>query len=370
MKNSNSLFKERSRACVDIMDRKKIDLLVLPPGSNMYYLTGFHEEQWERFLVALFPRNRAPLFIVPEIYEDQVKSSTWISDIRIWHESDDPLVILEKVLSDLCLMGGTIAMDTRLWAKFFLMFLRLAPKAHYIESYEIMDEMRMKKSPLEINLLEKASSIADRVMKKAISECKVGAKEKDIALLIECETRRIGGEATSFKPIVGSGPHSALPHYRFGNRKFESGDSIVIDFGALYKGYCSDMTRTVFVEHCTKRKMKVYEVVKKAQQEAFEAVRCGIEARQVDRVARNCIHKKGYGEQFFHRTGHGIGLEVHEKPYIVEGNSRRLENGMAFSIEPGIYFANDFGVRIEDVVTLEECKGRRLNLYPRELIVV
>jgi Xaa-Pro aminopeptidase len=170
--------------------------------------------------------------------------------------------------------------------------------------------------------------------------------------------------------IVGSGPNAASPHHGAGERTIEASDVVVLDFGGKAQGYCSDITRTVFVGEPDEERRRVYEVVRSAQQAAFEAVRPGVAAQDVDRAARAVIEEAGYGDRFLHRTGHGIGLEVHEPPYLVEGNETPLEVGMTFSDEPGIYVEGRFGVRIEDQVVVTAEGGERLNEATRDLTVV
>jgi len=364
------LFRRRYAKCREAMAQRGLDCIVLFAGTNMYYLTGFMEEPLERLLVAVLPRSSEPVFIVPEFYEKQVKASTWISDIRAWKDPEDPGKLLSEVLRSLSLIDGKIALDTKMWARFFLMFLSVAPKAVYSDAGEVIDELRAVKSKAEIKIMEDSASIADRVIKKIIDACGVGSSEKEIANLIELEFRKLGVESVPFRPIVASGPNGAFPHHKPGDRRFKRGDSVVLDLGAANKGYCSNITRTIFIEKCGSKEEEVYEVVRQAQQLAFESIVDGVEALRVDGAARTHIANKGYGERFIHRTGHGIGLDVHEAPYIWEGNTQILKTGMTFSVEPGIYLPDKFGVRIEDIVVVEGKKARRLNKVSRELTVI
>ncbi|MEE9173376.1 MAG: M24 family metallopeptidase, partial [Thermoplasmata archaeon] len=179
-----------------------------------------------------------------------------------------------------------------------------------------------------------------------------------------------GADAASFRPIAASGPNGSQPHYRFGDRVLRRGDAVVLDFGGMFAGYYTDITRTVFLGKADDTQRKVYELVKEANERAVDAARAGTPAEEVDREARKVITDGGYGDYFIHRTGHGIGLEVHEEPYIVEGSKRPLEEGMAFSVEPGIYLPDRFGVRIENIVLVQDGRARRLDRYPRDLQVI
>lgn len=364
------LFRRRYAKCRQVLAEKEQDCVVVFPGTNMYYLTGFLEEPLERLLVAILPRSSEPVFIVPELYEKQVKTSTWITDVRAWKDTEDPSKLLNEVLSNLSLIDAKIALDTRMWARFFLMFLKVAPKAVYSDASEAIDGLRAVKSKEEIKTMEKSASIADRVTKRVIDHCRIGSREKEIASLIELELRKLGVESLLFRPIVASGPNGAFPHHKPGDRRFKRGDCVVLDLGGAYKGYCSDITRTIFIERCDSKEKEVYQVVRQAQQLAFESIAEGVEARRVDGAARAHIADKGYGEAFIHRTGHGVGLDVHEAPYIWDGNAQILKTGMTFSVEPGIYLPDRFGVRIEDIVVVEGTKARRLNKVSRELTVI
>jgi D-alanyl-D-alanine dipeptidase len=196
-----------------------------------------------------------------------------------------------------------------------------------------------------------------------------GRKESDVAADLEEGLKAHGHSEVEFT-LVGSGPNGANPHHEFGERVMQEGDMVVLDFGGIKDGYTSDTTRTVHVGEPTDEERTVYEIVAHAQQAGFEAVRPGVACQEIDRAARKVIANAGYGERFIHRTGHGIGLTAHEPPYMVEGEEHALEPGMCFSIEPGIYLPNEFGVRIEDIVAVTEDGGRRLNTTSHELTIV
>jgi Xaa-Pro dipeptidase len=233
-----------------------------------------------------------------------------------------------------------------------------------------MNPLRIKKTPEEIALMTRSAEIADTAFTETIRECKEGMTEHQVTAKIVNELRRLGADSVPSEPIAGSGPNAALPHYRSGDRKLQSGDLMVLDYGCLYRGYNSDITRTMAVGSCDGERKKVYSVVRSAQENAYQAALEGVEAQNVDRVARGIIETAGYGQFFVHRTGHGIGLEIHEEPYIVAGNSMKLEEGMTFSVEPGIYVPGRYGVRIEDIVVIQAGKARRLNKCTRELITI
>jgi D-alanyl-D-alanine dipeptidase len=229
--------------------------------------------------------------------------------------------------------------------------------------------LRAVKDANELALLRAAGEAADATFAEVVGLRFAGRREVDVAADLDRLLRDHGHERVDFT-IVGSGPNGASPHHEAGERTIEPGEDVVMDFGGVSEGYCSDITRTVFVGEPDEEQRHVYDVVRAAQQAAFDAVRPGVMAQDVDRAARAVIAEAGYGERFVHRTGHGIGLEVHEPPYIVEGDETVLRPGMTFSDEPGIYLPGRFGVRIEDQVAVTAEGAQRLNEASRDLIVV
>jgi D-alanyl-D-alanine dipeptidase len=221
----------------------------------------------------------------------------------------------------------------------------------------------------ELELLSRAARGADESFRHLTESRLEGLREEEVAVLLGSLLRENGHDSVAFT-IVGSGPNSASPHHEPGGRSIRAGDPIVLDFGGRVGGYCSDISRTVCVVEPPKDFEEIYEVVREAQEAAFQAVRPGVAASEVDAAARSVIEGAGYGERFIHRTGHGIGLEEHEAPWIAPDNDQKLEPGMCFSIEPGIYLEGRFGVRIEDIVTVTEDGATRLNRASRELTTV
>lgn len=246
-----------------------------------------------------------------------MKKDTWIEDIRAWPETGDPSKLVKKVIEELKLSEGTIAIDDQLWTSFFVLLQKVAPNAKFKLASDILKELRRRKSREEIALMRKAGEITDRAMEAAIAECRIDRSEVEIASVIEYEMKKMGSEGTCFNTIVASRPNSVFPHYTAGERKLREGDILVLDFGGIDRRYCSDITRTIFIGNPLKGMKKGYEVVKEAQERALEVVKCGVEAQEVDRVARRYIRDKSHGKHFFARTGHGIGLEYHEEPYII-----------------------------------------------------
>ncbi len=229
--------------------------------------------------------------------------------------------------------------------------------------------LRAVKDAAELARLTAAGAAADSVYEQIVQASFAGRREREVAAELAGLLRRFGHEQVDFT-VVGSGPNGANPHHEAGDRVIEPGDTVVLDFGGLMFGYGSDTSRTVAVGEPGPEVQQVHDIVRRAQQAAVDQVRPGVSCQQIDRVARSVISDAGYGDKFIHRTGHGIGVTTHEPPYIVEGEEQLLVPGMCFSIEPGIYLAGRFGVRIEDIVTVTDDGGRRLNNTSHDLRVV
>jgi len=352
------------------MAEKAIDLLVFAPGPNMYYLSGFLEEPGERLFMLTVPQSDDPFFIVPELYEEHVRRFSWVEQLFSWKDSQDARTVLSAAIKEWLPSRPSIGIDSRMWSRFLLILLAIAPEARYEDASTVMSRLRLRKSAREIELLEKSAEIADAVFLETLKKCGQGVSENQIAAEIVYELRRSGADSIAFEPVVASGPNAALPHYRSGDRKLMRGDLVVLDFGCLYRGYNSDITRTVAIGDCDADRKQTYSVVRSAQEQAVQGAIEGIEAQSVDELAREIIKKAGWGPFFIHRTGHGIGLEIHEEPYIVAGNSMKLAEGMTFSVEPGIYVPGQYGVRIEDIIVIEAGRARRLNKCTRDLPVL
>jgi Xaa-Pro dipeptidase len=268
------------------------------------------------------------------------------------------------------LNNGRFAVDDNLYAVQLLSMINALPGIEFVAMGDLLGGLRITKSTDEIDKIRQAGKIVDEVVEEVRKNAKPGMTEIEIAALMEFEMRKRGSEGPSFETIVGSGPNSALPHYNAGERKVNLGEFMVLDFGAIYKGYCSDTTRTLCMGEPTDKMREVYNVVKEAQEIGVRTVRAGIKAKEVDEAVRKHISDKGYGEYLTHRTGHGLGLEIHEEPYISGISESILKPGMVFSIEPGVYINGEFGVRIEDIVVVTEDGCERMNNYPRDLTVI
>jgi len=345
-----------------------LDALLLTPGPDLRYVTGYDAKQLERLTCLAVPAEGDPFLLVPqlELKAAQASPAGALSlEIRTWAETEQPFGMIGGAVGS----PREIALSDRMWALHVLQFSRAFPGARQRLASTVLSPLRMRKSAAEIAALKAAGEAIDWVhanvpqwLKPGLTERQVGAKIAE-AILAE-------GHVQVDFVIVGSGPNAASPHHEVSDRVIQAGDVVVVDIGGtMPSGYCSDCTRTYAMGHAPDDFTKYYEVLYDAQEAATRGVRPGVTAESVDQAARKIISDAGYGEWFIHRTGHGIGLESHEDPYIVEGNKIPLDPGMAFSIEPGIY-PGPHGARIEDIVVCTEDGVQRMNNAPRDLAIV
>jgi Xaa-Pro aminopeptidase len=361
-------FEDRTRRCQRRLADAGADAAVLFPSTNLDYASGFREEPMERHLFLFIPRDGDPAFVAPEMYDEQIREASWVDDLRLWADGEDPMELVAELADEMDLRGGRLLLDDTMWALFTQGLRETLPDATLSLASEVFDDLRMRKDEAELAALRKAGRLADEVSVeiRKLGEEAIGLTETELADEIDRRLAEGGGEDVSFETVVGSGPNGAMPHHRHGDREIRRGDPVVLDFGAYVDHYPGDQTRTVvFAGDPSEEFEAVHEVVRDAQQAAVEAVEPGVPAEEIDRAAREVIEAAGYGDRFVHRTGHGVGLDVHEDPYIVEGNGLELEPGMVFSVEPGVYLPGEFGVRIEDLVAVTEDGCERLNDSPR-----
>jgi Xaa-Pro aminopeptidase len=366
---------DRVRAAREIAEELGIDLLVVTPGSDLRYLCGYNAHAMERLTALAVPRRGEPLLVVPRLEAPMVAASPAGGlelDLEAWDETDDPFARLaEQVTARLGAAPARVAVGARTWAEHALGVQRALPGASLELAGPVVDRLRRVKSPAEVAELAFAGAAIDRVHARMAEWLRVGRTEAEVGADIAAAIREEGHTGVDFT-IVASGPNGASPHAEVSDRTVGAGDVVVVDIGGeTATGYRSDCTRTYAVGADPGAEVaEWYGVLQAAQQAATAAVRPGVTAEQIDAVARDLIAGAGWGEQFLHRTGHGIGLDTHEAPYIVAGNDLPLEPGMAFSVEPGIYLAGRVGARIEDIVVCTDDGVRTLNERPRDLAVL
>jgi len=342
--------------------------VLVAPGPDLEYLTGYMPVAiTERLTMLVLQQGREPAMICPILERPDAERAPSAGTIALtdWSDGSDPYAAAAPLLDP----TGRYAISDSAWALQLLGLQDAVPGTSYVSMTKALPMLRAVKDADEIERLAAAGAAADQCYLELLKVQFSGRKETEVAADLAGLLIAHGHSQVDFT-VVGSGPNGANPHHEAGDRTIEEGDMVVLDFGGLKDGYGSDTSRTVHVGEPTDEERDVHEIVRAAQQAGFEAVRPGVACQEIDRAARAVIKDAGYGEQFIHRTGHGIGLTTHEPPYMVEGEKQPLEPGMCFSIEPGIYLAGRFGVRIEDIVTVTEEGGRRFNDTPREIQIV
>jgi Xaa-Pro aminopeptidase len=347
------------------MEREGIDALCLSVGSDLPYLCGYRAMPLERLTMLVVPLDDDPVLVVPQLEAPRVDPSPGTFEVRPWAETEDPVRIVDAIL------GGSrgVAIGDETWSVFALSLQELDPGRMWVPAGPLMVELRIVKSEDEIDRLRAAAATVDRVIDEMAEVTFSGRRERDLARELVDRTIAAGHDTMEFW-IVASGPNGASPHHEVGDRVITHGDAVVIDFGGHQDGYSSDTTRMFVVGEAPGGFREAYAVLREAQAAAVDHVRPGVTAASVDAAARDVIDAGGYGDRFVHRVGHGIGMDVHEHPYLVEGNERVLAAGMTFSIEPGIYTPGEWGMRIEDIVAVTDDGAESLNRSDRSYRVV
>lgn len=363
-------FEERIKKLRENAEKHSINGFFIASEPNMRYFTGFSTLAIERLVSAVISTEpMEPILIVPKLDEEKAKKLSFFKDVRSYTDAEGPSRVIGEAIRELNLTEATLGVENSLPFRFYRMIREAAPSLKVKEASMILNRLRSIKSKGEIELMKKSAKIAVRGVGAGIESIKSGVSELSVAFEVEREIIKLGGESVPFC-LVLSGENSALPHGSTSDRKIRKGDAVVIDIGVTYKGYHADVTRTVFVGEINEKQRRAYNVVLKAQESAVNFVKPWINACQVDKAARGIIEEEGYGEFFTHRLGHGLGLEVHEEPYITQTNEDALKPGMVFTIEPGIYLHSSFGVRIEDDIVVTEDGREVLTKMPKDLPVV
>jgi Xaa-Pro aminopeptidase len=353
---------ERARAA---MAERDIDVLLASVGADLPYLTGYRAMPLERLTMLVLPLAGPVTLVVPRLEAPRVEPRPEAFTLLPWEETEDPV----RLVAGLCGEPSRVAVGDTTWSVFLLALQERLPRAAFLPASPLTRQLRMHKGPDEIELLRQAGAAVDRVVGRLDGMAFAGKTERHLAAEVAAMTVEEGHQEATFH-IVASGPNGASPHHESGERVIGEGEAVVVDFGGRRAGYCSDITRTFFVGEPPRRFLDVYAVVQAAQEAGVAAAAPGVPAEEVDGAARRVIEEAGFGRFFSHRTGHGIGLEEHEHPYLVAGNTEPLEVGMVCSVEPGIYLPGEFGVRIEDIVAIAPQGADRLNRCSRDLHLV
>ncbi|OIR11283.1 MAG: hypothetical protein BEU05_00885 [Marine Group III euryarchaeote CG-Bathy2] len=360
---------ERLAQLREAMADAGLELLALVPGPNLRYLTGLQFHLSERPLLLLVPRRRRPVMVLPELERSRVEALE--CDLVTYSDAAGPASAFEAAAAGL--PPGRLGVEGR---SLRFMELELLAQAKIgderVDASMTLAQLRMRKSAAELTKMERAVALAEAAFREVQPSIRVGMRESELAAVLVQALYRAGSEPElPFAPIVASGPNGAIPHHFPGDRKLAKGDMLIVDWGATCEGYFSDITRTfVVAAEPTQPQIEAHEAVRTASRAARTLAAPGILASEVDAAARNTLDGAGYGELFIHRTGHGLGLEVHEEPYINQNSAVALEPGMTFTVEPGVYIPSLGGIRIEDDVVITRDGSRSLTSLPRGLLVV
>jgi Xaa-Pro aminopeptidase len=360
-----------------------LDALLIGVGPDLEYLSGYRAMPLERLTMLAIPARGPATVVVPRLEVAPARASSAVAAgavaVATWEETEDAVALVGRLVGEAIgkpVSGlARLGLSDRLWAMHVLRILERIPSARLESAGSVLRELRMIKDAEEIELLRLAAEAADRVVGQIASGPLIGRTEADVARDVRERLLAEGHELAEFA-IVASGPNSASPHHEASDRVIRAGEPIVLDIGGALAGYGSDITRTLWVTGGNPANgpdeafLRLFAVLRAAQSRATAAVRPDVPAEEIDATARRVISAEGYGEQFIHRTGHGIGLEGHEEPYLVAGNAEPLRSGMAFSVEPGIYLEGRYGARLEDIVVCGKDGPLVLNRAPLDLYVV
>jgi Xaa-Pro dipeptidase len=346
-----AVYAERRARAQGELERRGLALLVATPGTNFQYLTGGNPGRSERLIALLLPRSGDPVIVAPGFEVERVRRTTTIADVRGWEEQDDPFALAARVATQMA-RAGRVALEPSTEYGTSLRFAEAMPRHRIVNGGPLFEHLRIIKQPVELDLIRRAIGITQDAIAATFAQLQVGMTERDVSGIVAREMTQRGGRGGG---LVQFGPSSSLPHGSPQMRRLEQGQPVLMDCGSSVEGYTSDITRTQwFGGEPPERFKTVYNTLHAAQTAAMSLGRPGVQCQEMDRAARRVIRDAGFGEYFTHRLGHGMGMEGHEAPYLVEGNAVMLETGMVTTIEPGIYIPDVWGCRTEDDIVVTD----------------
>lgn len=362
MSHADRIARARER-----MARLGVDVLLLSVGPDLPYLTGYEAMPLERLTMLVLPASGDARLVVPRLEAPRVDNREELFEIVAWEETDDPIARVAALVPG---SAGRLAIGDHTWARFVLDLQRALPAATFVRATEVVAPLRIVKDAAEIAALTRAAHAVDAIAGEMRDVRFSGRTELDVHRELVDRMLAYGHDRANFA-IVAAGANAASPHHEpSADRVIDAGELVLCDFGGTMAGYCSDITRMFHVGDPADEVRDVYAVLTAAQEAGVQAATVGARCEDVDAASRRVIADAGYGEYFVHRVGHGIGTEAHEDPYMVAGNTLTLEPGHAFSVEPGIYFPDRFGMRLEDIVVATAGGPQRLNVAPRDIAIV
>jgi Xaa-Pro dipeptidase len=357
--------RRRAEQVVKLIEQDGVDVLLLFPGANIRYYTGFSIELSERLAAAVLPVEGSPYFVLNKLEEELRGLRPWFSEVVTWEEYDDPVKLLAETLIKNGYGSSVLGIPAEAPWGWINQLQRILPDARMVDVNERLNYVRMVKAPIELDNIKTACRLSDETMNEAFNQLHTSMSELELQELLITGMKRRGGEDTFASVLFGE--RAALPHGMASDRRLSPGEFVLVDMGTTYNGYWSDCTRTVIYGEPSAKQRRIYDIVLRANQAAYAAIQPGVACESIDEAARKLIEEAGYGKFFIHRLGHGVGLEIHERPYMVKNNKRLLEPNMVFSDEPGIYISGELGVRIEDTVACTVDGADYLTHFDREL---
>lgn len=350
-----------------LMAERDVDVVLLSVGYDLPYLTGYFAMPLERLTMLVVPQSGDAVMVVPRLEVPRVKPQPGVFTIQSWDETQDPIVMVAKLLGD----ARRIAVGDQMWARFLVELLMHTVGASFVRAVDVVGSLRMTKDVAEIAALQAAGAAADRVAMQLHSGqiSLIGRTEAQVSADISARLIAEGHDVVNFA-IVAAAENAASPHHHAGSRVIARNEIVLCDFGGTMNGYCSDITRCVYTGTPSSEIAAAYDVLVASQAAGVLAGVVGAECQDVDKASRVIIDDAGFGEYFVHRTGHGIGMEAHEDPYMVSGNRQVITAGHAFSVEPGIYIPGKWGMRLEDIVIATSQGPVSMNLVNHSLVSV
>lgn len=372
MELMTNTFGARVQRIRQTLRKSEIDFLALVPGANLFYLTGLQMHSSERLTLVLIPASGKSVVLAPVLEIPRIRSRIQVpANLYGWRDDEGPDAGWLQLMKSRSIEGARIAVEYLAMRVMEFSELRAnAKRVKIVDAGPFLANQRMTKDDAELDAMRRAARVLDTSLEEVMSEIRIGMTEREIAAMWQLAMKNNGADTFPEPPIVASGPNSANPHTTATDRRIERGEFVLFDGWCQVDGYFGDTTRTAMTGEPDNEHVKVYDAVLRANQAGMRAARTGVKSAEVDRSARGVIDQEGYGKYFLHRTGHGLGIEVHEAPFIVEGSKTTLQVGMTFTVEPGIYIEGWGGVRIEDDVVITQDGAETLTKMDRKLRVI
>ncbi len=358
------VFTRRIERLQEKMKESRLGGIIIPPGPNFFYFTGMETESMERFAALIITEKRICV-LCPKLMASQVLEESWINDIIPWSDGTNPFTELGRIFPS----EENIGLDGQI-PYFHFDELRRSLNRTFELSDQVVSTLRTTKGQEELEVIREATRLSEKSLMDVMTNIEEGITEKQLARLLENSFLENGLDSPAFSTIIAFGKNSAMPHHNVNSTKLKKEDSIIIDYGGRYHGYASDNTRTFFYDRPSEKMEQIYEAVREANESARAQISDSTSYAQMDKIARDIITSKGYGDKFIHRLGHGLGISVHEPPYLVPENIAQVKTNSVFTIEPGVYIDELGGVRIEDTNYFDGTKCVPFNTMTREMMIL